>query len=95
MIDLKQTLDCIKVMKEYGTYRDQKVGRIREDANGMVSHYNTGQIILYTLESNKTATIESAMTQKAIQEQKDQKSLLTTVGTMIGVPIRYIEEIRM
>ena len=40
-------------------------------------------------------TIESPLTQEEIEKQKAKGSLLTTVGTMIGVPRKYVEEIRI
>jgi len=41
------------------------------------------------------ATVESPLCQKEIEKQRAKGSLITTCGTIIGVPIGYIEEIRI
>ncbi len=41
------------------------------------------------------ATVESPLCQKEIEKQRAKGSLIMTCGTIIGVPIGYIEEIRI
>ncbi|HEW79159.1 MAG TPA: hypothetical protein ENH34_04235 [Phycisphaerales bacterium] len=120
MIDLIGAINCVRVMKEYGTYESHKIGSIHIDVNGLTSmisgvpDYHEGQIVLFRdelhpsdsklvmgeyrgMEQRPTGkvTIKSPLTQKEIDKQKSKGSLLTTVGVMVGVPRKYIEEIRI
>ena len=95
-VSLKQTLDCIKTMKGYSTYRDHKIGAVTKALSGMVIGYPLGTVVIYSEEKygdGRTITIETAMTQEAIREQKAKGSLLTTVGTMVGVPRNLIRNL--
>ena len=40
-------------------------------------------------------TIESPLSQEDIDKQKAKGSLITTFGTMVSVPKKYVEEIRI
>ena len=107
MIDLTIARNCIRVQKENETYQGARIGRIAKDCSGMVSGYRAGQIVLFRKELDHelscarrprykgTLTIESPLTRKEIEKQRAQGSLITTVGTMVGVPAGYIEEIRV
>lgn len=95
MIDLSNAINCINVQKENGTYDGQKIGRIAREFNGLVGRYNPGEVVLFREEEyGDTVTIERPKTQKEIDRQKAMSSLLTTDGTIVGVPRGYIEEIR-
>ncbi len=107
-------------MRENGTYRDHKIGRILQDVNGEVSvisgvpGYTLGQVILFREELEPSdsqlclgeyrgmkqkltgrVTIESPMCQSEIDSQRKNGSPLKTIGTMVGVPKSYIEEIKI
>jgi len=106
MIDLRIALNCINVQKENGTYHGARIGRIVQDCNGMVSGYRAGQIVLFKKEIDHeissphkpkykgTLTIESPLSPEEIAREKRRPSLITTIGTMVGVPQGYVEEIR-
>lgn len=91
--DLKQTLDCIKTMKGYGVYSGHKIGVIRKRVSGMVLNYKPGTIVIYREEDKKYVTIETAMTQEEIKREKSRGSLITTVGTMVGVPKGLVKKL--
>ncbi len=118
MIDLRDAQNCIRIMKENGTYRGQRIGRVKTNVCGQVSRvsgipgYLEGRTVLFYDELHPsdsqlcmgewkgtkqrptgTLTIESPLTQEAIDKQRARGSLLTTVGTIVGVPASYIEEI--
>jgi len=120
MIDLSVILNCIRVMKEYGTYRGEKIGIIRKNIPTLTSAASgfpdsrRGKLVLYRehifpddsqlqmgeymgMEQRPTgrATIESPLYQKEMEEQKAKGSLITTMETIAGVPMEYIEEIRI
>ena len=46
MLDLTIATNCIRIMKEYGTYRGQKIGRIDSPSYRFPLHQN-GQIVLF------------------------------------------------
>ena len=107
MIDLTVARNCIRAQKQSGTYDGARIGRIAQDCSGMVSGYRAGQIVLFRKELDHelscarrprykgTLTIESPLTRDEIEKQRARGSLLTTVGTMVGVPEGYVEEIRI
>jgi hypothetical protein len=93
VIDLRDALYCINKMKEYKTYDNEKIGRIKEDFGGMVSSYSAGRIVIFKKEDDKTLTVEIPYNNEEISKQKEKGSLITTMGTIVGVPKKYIEEI--
>ena len=120
MIDLTRAINCIRVMKEYGTYKSHRIGRVHTNVNRLTSivsrvpGYHEGQVVLFRDELYPSdselfmgeyrgmkqrptgkVTIESPLTQKEIDKQKSKGSLLTTVGMMVEIPRKYIEEIRI
>ncbi len=108
MIDLTRAINCISVQKENGTYRKARIGRITEKAIGLPPHYQAGEVVLFydelTPEDSRLGiepkptgrvTIESPLTQAELDEEGAINSLTTTNRTMIGVPARYVEEIKV
>lgn len=53
MIDLRTATNCIKAMKEDGSYRNDKIGRIKTDVIGLTSIisgvplYSVGRVVLF------------------------------------------------
>ena len=106
MINLSYAINCIKTMKENGTYEGEKIGRISIALNGFNS-YKEGEIALFRDELDHSdfdgrytgrkytgrVTIESPLSPEEIKEQEAKCSLLTTIKTVINVPKKYIEEI--
>ena len=90
--DLKRTLDCLEVMREEGSLRDRKAGKINHRVDGLIP-YRVGQIVIYRTEPKGTVTIESALTQEQIKEEREKGSYISTIGTMVGVPARYVDEV--
>ena len=113
MVDLTIATNCIRVMKEYGTYHGERIGRVAKDFSGMVGGYREGEIILFReeldppidstlgeergIEPKPTGriTIESPLCRAEINKQRARGSGIITMKTMIGVPARYVEEIRI
>lgn len=96
MINIKTSLDCIEVMKQYGTYRGEKVGIIAKNFSGDVSIYKKGSVVLYKPDSSEnTLTVETALSQEEIKKRKENGSLNTTIDTIVSVPQEYIEEIKV
>lgn len=115
-MDLTIATNCIRVMKEYGTYRGHRIGIVRASPDthvsqiSGVSNYRPGEIVLFREETDESnlgefrgvkpkptgrLTIESPLCQAEIDKQKAQGSLITTFGIIVGVPRRYIEEIKL
>lgn len=107
MNDLSDALNCIEEMKRCGTYGGQKIGRVVEEFTGQVSSYREGNIVLYTpevgLDSERElaglgqgptgrVTVETPLTPEQIFGDLG-RGLIRTIGTMIGVPQKYVEEI--
>ena len=118
MLDLTLATNCIRAMKENGTYRGERIGRIKSSVHGMVSLicgvpcYIPDQVVLFReeldpsdfslgeyrgMEQRPTGrlTVERPLSQEGIDQQRAKGYLLTTVGTMVGVPESYVEEIRI
>lgn len=110
VIDLTKATNCIRVMKEYGTYNDHKIGIMKEDVptlTSMVSGFREGlkgKLVLYREEYSSddgprrelgTVTVETPLSQEEIDKQKAKHSLITTMGTIVGVPKSYVEEVRI
>lgn len=110
MIDLTRATNCIVAMRENGTYRGERVGRVTDNFPG----YRKGQIVLFSeepfpsdsqlrmgefmgmkQEPTHTITVESPMTLEQIAKQRAQSSLLTANGIIVNVPRGYVEEIKI
>lgn len=110
MLDLTDATNCIASMKENRTYRGEKIGRLRESPRTLTP-YREGEIVLFReeifpepwqtsykgIEPRPTGcvTIEKPMSAEWIAKEKGRGSLLTTIGTVVGVPAGYVEEIRI
>lgn len=114
MIDISKALDCIGAMKKCGTYRNQKIGVLRQAFSGMVANYSLGDVVLYREELTPSdaelrmgeyagkeqrptgrVTVEIPFSQEQIAQQRKRDSLISTIGTIIGVSSRYVEEVRV
>ncbi len=105
MLDLSNAINCIKIMKEYGTYRGEKIGRIVRAVSGLVIKYRRGEMVLYTEEFSSetngqkrnlgTLTIETPLIKEEIDKEKAKGSLLTTIRTMVGVPKNFVRTVRI
>lgn len=120
MIDLTIATNCIRVMKENGTYRGQRIGRLVKDVYGEISRisgfpeHSEGRIVLFREQLTPSdselcmgeymgreqkptgfVTIEVPLSQEEIEKQRARGSRLITMCTMVGVPVRYVEEIRI
>lgn len=97
MIDITRAQNCIKMMKEYRTYRGEKIGIVTKLCSGDVLEYKVGQVVLFTEEQGlpRTIKIETPMSQEDISKEKERGSLLTTIGTIVSVPAHFVEEVRV
>lgn len=80
-------------MKKNKTYRDQKIGTINKGFS-----YPEGQVVLFSEEYSPSGeykgkvTIDIPMLRKEIKKQREEDSLITTMGTMVGVPSEYVKK---
>jgi hypothetical protein len=110
MIDLTTARNCIEAMKENGTYRSHKIGRVINPIGGMTSAvsgfpvYQEGEIVIFRKESSPeeyrekhrdTLTVESPLSLEQINKNREEGSLITTIRTTVCVPEKYVEEIRI
>lgn len=124
MIDLRNlsaATNCIKAMKENGTYRNNRIGIINSNINGGLTSivsgfpdFHKGEVVLFREElfpsdsqlrmgeymgvkqkPNGYITIERPFTQEEIDKQRAKGSLITTYGTMVCVPRKYLTEVRI
>ena len=89
--DFMDIMYCRDVRKQYER-DDSKIGMIADDCSEECLRSYKGRPIFYD-ESKYTdgcCTIEEPMCKKELDRQKENHSLLTTVGTMIAVPMKYI-----
>ncbi len=95
MIDVSKAVYCIRSMRENGTYRDQKIGRVTRDIKGLID-YKIGEVVIFTeYKNNRELCIERPMSSEQISMERTRGSLLTTVCCTVGVPKKYIEEIKL
>jgi hypothetical protein len=66
-----------------------------EELHHSDSQLRMGEYAGMKQQSTGRVTIETPLTPEEIGRQRAQHSLLTTMATMINVPIRYVEEIRV
>ena len=70
------------------------VGEIVEETRGLALAYSAGEIVLCRAErTSKTLTLDRPLSIEAIDEEVARGSLITTIGTMVGVPRRYVREV--
>lgn len=93
MIDFTRARNCLETMKRYGTHRGEKIGIVTTSFPRLGSQYTEGEVVLFTEEDDKTFTVERPLTKEKIAKQKEEGSLITTIGTTINVPRGYIEEV--
>ena len=94
MIDLQNAENCIKAMKEQGTYQNHKIGIILRRIDGTIFSYKPGDVVIFREEEGSNrVTIEKPMSQRRIDEQRTRGSLLTTCETRVCVPLDYLGEV--
>lgn len=76
-------------------YNDGQVVIFREELSPSDSEMHMGEYRGMEQKPTGRVTIESPLTQEEIDKMKAKGSLITTIGTMVGVPSRYVEEIRI
>jgi len=97
MIDLSVAVNCLNIMKSRGNRDEYKIGMIKEECGGLSMSYDVGEIVLFreSEDNSNRLTIESPMTQEAINEEGVRGSYITTLRTIVWVPSKYVEEIRI
>ena len=81
------------VLAEIQTRDDYRLGRIRKPVKGFCCNFEKDEIVLFKKSNydDKTCTIEIAMPQKYIEEEKQRGSFLRTWKTMCCVPLNCVE----
>lgn len=92
-LNLERAEYCLEVMKRDGIYRAQKIGKITESFETMGPPYKKDDFVIFIDEGDKTVTIETPCTKEEIIKNKKEKSLISTFGTIINVPRRFVEEL--
>ncbi len=91
--NLERAEYCLEVMKRDGIYRAQKIGKITETFERLGPLYKKDDFVIFTDEGDKTVTIETPLTKEEIIKNRKEKSLISTFGTIINVPRRFVEEL--
>jgi len=105
MIDLSPALDYIALMKERGSPYNYKIGIINEEFGGDVATYKNGEVVIYREESDNrednargeisSLTVECPPSQKKIDDCRKNGSPCLTHRTMVCVPLKYVEEVKL
>ena len=95
-LDLRPILYCIEVQKKNGTYRNEKIGMLTDDFPDHLSHYKD-EPILYSksIYDKGTVTIEKPKDKLWLDKDETTGNHITTYCTMVGVPEKYIVEIKL
>jgi hypothetical protein len=75
-MDLTAAINCIRVMKEYGTYRDHRVGVLRTPVSGDASGYDKGRVVIYRQELSPS---DSEMRMGEYMDRKQKPTGLVTI----------------
>ena len=95
IIDLTNALNVLKELEFSGRSHDYKIGIVAHPFRGIAVDYEIGDVVLYQkIYEDKTITIETPMDKTEIKAQKAKKSLILTVRCMVGVPKRYVVEVK-
>jgi hypothetical protein len=92
-LDLRVAMNCIGEQKKNKTYDGAKIGIVKKGFGDLCS-YNAGSVILFKDEGDNHYTVETPLSSIEILKQKKNKSLITTVKTTVGVPSKYIDEVK-
>lgn len=110
MVDLSTVLNCVKEMRVCGIYRGQKVGMVRKNFCGYHvgrvvlytseltpsdSELQMGEYRGMQQKPTGRITVEIPLNPEQISRNKERGSLIRTMGTMINVPSKNVEEIRV
>jgi hypothetical protein len=99
---LERALGCIKAMRENRTLRDTLIGVVVKKFGGIGPGYQVGEYVVfrrYPIRSNVgriqryNLVVETPMSAKQIEEERKRGSLITTIGTIVGVPADYVQEV--
>ena len=85
----KRAEACIAKMKEFGTLEDHKIGQVRNDFPETFPTYSKGEYVIVRDQGDGRYTVEKPLSLEDINAGKT--GLLTTMGTMLNVPARFIK----
>ena len=89
IIDISQAIKVRNMQRDSNKFH---VGIINKDIE---YSYKKGQVCLFRYEkdSKTTCTIEFPISDEWIAKNRAENNYLTTIGTCIGFPLNYIDEI--
>lgn len=90
-LDRKRAEDCIAKMKEFGTYRGHKIGRVRQDFPEAFPTYHKGEFVIVRSQGDGKFIVEVPLSLDSIDTEKH--GFITTICTMLNVPARCIKEL--
>lgn len=99
---LSDAVYCIQAQMENKTYKNQKIGVVKEDIPGLVNQYTKGEFVIYTPYLYSTicskrarfGTVESPLEKEKINENIRNNNFITSIRTMCDVPLeKYIQPI--
>jgi hypothetical protein len=107
-LDFRNAIYCIQEMRNSGIYKEEKIGVISTDFPlGFGNAYKQGDIVLFRREftwpdyhfikpkPTKTVTVETPLSKEEISKNRKNHSLISTIGTIIGVPENYVREVQL
>lgn len=92
---LRIALNCLREMKKNKTLRGARVGRMKQDAQGMTCHYKDSYVIIereHGSGENKYYVISRPLDSNAIEDQRKKGSSITTICSMINVPQSFVHD---
>lgn len=92
-VTLEVAANCIRVMKENGTYRGEKVGRVIREFGGAARIYKEGEIVLFKEAIGERITVSIPLSRERIDKNRREGSPITTNGAIVNVPNLYVEEV--
>ena len=110
MLDLSIALNCLRILEERREGNQYRVGIIntelphhrkgqvvlfRNEMTPTLGELQMGEYRGMKQRPTKRVTVESPLTPEAIAKNKTRGSGIVTIGTTIGVPRGYVDEIKL
>ncbi len=90
-LEILTALTCLEEMKRNHTYHGQKIGKVKQAIDSIVS-YRKGEFVIIERDyGDGKCCIGKPLSIERIRENMLTGSLITTMGTTVNVPLDYIE----
>ena len=94
MTNIENAIYCINLMRDRGSYNGQKIGIVERRFSSLISHYSSGEIVLFRQGLNAGRLIVEKPLEIEDLKNAEKDSPLTR-NLLTGVPTSYVRKIRI